>query len=634
MNSCREASGFFRKRAALEEEYGRTLQKLAKSSLESYGSVDGKAGTYVTSYHTILATHEQLAESRLKFAQRLTEMSEDLSNLVKEVDRNRKAARDTGSRLERNLLDAEQGVEKARTRFDSAAEDLERLLLVKSGESAKGGELAAQHASTGPGAGGQALANKGRSLGKAMSKGGMQLFKNSKNPQQLLRQEEEVRARTSQLSDTFRREVLQTQQMRQEYFNLQLPRILRSLKESADEIDNGLQFHLSRYAFLFESTVLADGMVVTPIGAAAENTGLTGSVGLKQAAESIDNRADFKTFMQNYSVLHARDYKGPRREGPYEEGFVNQPSPGNDGGGGAGAGAGGTGTSGNGALSNLSNSTSAQQRLRPIFGVDLATQMGRDNVDVPGILVKCAAAVEAFGKENIGIYRLSGTTSKVQRLKAKFDADWTQVDLFEDEEALSDVNIVSGCLKLWFRELPEPLLTWELYRTFVDAAKVENDRLRHIRLHEVVNQLPDANYSTLKALMGHLDRIRSREHLNQMSASNLAIVFGPTLLNPPPAGMVFENQQGSGIAGEGSGGGGGGGGSNEEAAVGQDNTDTNGGGALQDMAFQSKAVETILVHYADIFLEEEEIEALEQQERDDQAQADAMNGLSIDAGAP
>ena len=72
-------------------------------------------------------------------------------------------------------------------------------------------------------------------------------------------------------------------------------------------------------------------------------------------------------------------------------------------------------------------------------------------------------------------------------------------------EAINDINIVAGCLKLWFRELPEPLLTHELYHGFIEAAKIGNYRLRHIRLHEQVNELPDPNYATLKALMKHLD---------------------------------------------------------------------------------------------------------------------------------
>ena len=95
--------------------------------------------------------------------------------------------------------------------------------------------------------------------------------------------------------------------------------------------------------------------------------------------------------------------------------------------------------------------------------------MARDGVDVPPILQKCAAAIEAVGIQSMGIYRLSGTTSKVQRLKQKFDQDWTQVDLLNDE-AINDINIVAGCLKSWFRELPEPLLTHELYTGFIEAA--------------------------------------------------------------------------------------------------------------------------------------------------------------------
>lgn len=122
-------------------------------------------------------------------------------------------ARETGLRLERNLQDAEASVEKARTRFDATAEDLERLLLLKSGESAKSGEI---QSSGPPGK---------RTLGKAIGKSGL-LFKN-KNPQQILKQEEDIRSRTSTASDAFRKEVLATQGVRQEYFNLQLPRILR-----------------------------------------------------------------------------------------------------------------------------------------------------------------------------------------------------------------------------------------------------------------------------------------------------------------------------------------------------------------------------------------------------------------------
>ena len=170
--------------------------------------------------------------------------------------------------------------------------------------------------------------------------------------------------------------------------------------------------------------------------------------------------------------------------------------------------------------------------------------MLRDGVEVPRVLEKCCEAIELHGLDSMGIYRLSGTTSRVQRLKAALDrgellaflcwvrelttraeTDIEGTDLLS-EENLSDINDIAAVMKLWFRKMPEPLLTWELYTGFIEAAsesfpsiaperadlvlltraEIENDRLRHIRLHERVNDLPDPNYATLKYLMGHLDK--------------------------------------------------------------------------------------------------------------------------------
>ncbi len=105
----------------------------------------------------------------------------------------------------------------------------------------------------------------------------------------------------------------------------------------------------------------------------------------------------------------------------------------------------------------------------PTFGVDLGEQMLRDGVEVPRLLEKCAEAIELHGLDNMGIYRLSGTTSKVQRLKQKLDYDLEGTDLLS-EENLADINDTAAVLKLWFREMPEPLLTWELYYGFIEAA--------------------------------------------------------------------------------------------------------------------------------------------------------------------
>jgi len=58
---------------------------------------------------------------------------------------------------------------------------------------------------------------------------------------------------------------------------------------------------------------------------------------------------------------------------------------------------------------------------RPTFGVDLAEQMARDNVEVPPIMLKCCEAIEKYGIRSQGIYRVSGMTSKVATLKQKLD---------------------------------------------------------------------------------------------------------------------------------------------------------------------------------------------------------------------
>ena len=97
------------------------------------------------------------------------------------------------------------------------------------------------------------------------------------------------------------------------------------MKESLDEIDLGTQFHMSRYAFFYESMLLNDAVTVSPPQSVNPLSGpsIEEGPGLKSIAESIDNREDFKTFMQNYAVTFAASgQRVLRREGPPEEGFV------------------------------------------------------------------------------------------------------------------------------------------------------------------------------------------------------------------------------------------------------------------------------------------------------------------------
>ncbi|KAL0569063.1 Rho GTPase-activating protein [Marasmius crinis-equi] len=542
MVSCREASVFLKKRAVIEEEYGKSLQKLARSTAEVYSMNDGKAGTFVTAWQTSMRIHDIMGENRVRFSQRLNEMSDELGTIAKEVDKNRKSTKELATRYERALQEAEGITEKSRARLDVTSEELERVLLQKEGESLKDNSVQARG---GGGTGGK------RAIGKAVAKGGLLL--KGKNPGNIQRQEDDVRARVSAASDAFRKAVLDTQTMRQEYFNFQLPRILRSLKECSDEIDLGTQYHLTRYAFLFESTLVSDGTTLIPPKDDSSNAGL------KTAIEMIDNRGDFRVFMQNYAYAHGGAIaRGPRREGPADEGFL-PPIPSHQ----AERPPAAQSTPPGG---SLNGHQTMSDKGRPTFGVDLGEQMTRDDVDVPPIMRKCCDAIEKHGLTSQGIYRLSGTTSKVAKLKQLLDKDLDGVDL-DAPEWSADINNVASVIKMWLRELPEPLMTYGLQPGFVEAAKIENERLRHIRLHERVNELPDPNYATLKYLIGHLHRINQHESLNSMSTGNLAIVFGPTLFGQPVNGAA------------------------------------NG---MADAPHQNMAVETILNHYTDIFVDESE----------------------------
>ena len=146
---------------------------------------------------------------------------------------------------------------------------------------------------------------------------------------------------------------------------------------------------------------------------------------------------------------------------------------------------------------------------------------------MPQIVSVCCNFIEARGLVD-GVYRLSGISSNIQRLKKTFDDDKIP-DLFKDRQVLQDIHSVSSLVKLYFRELPSPVCTFHLYDQFVAAVKATED-LRLLKLKEVIAQLPDANYNTLEFLLKHLHRISLRHKDTGMTAKNLAIVWAPNLL--------------------------------------------------------------------------------------------------------
>lgn len=163
--------------------------------------------------------------------------------------------------------------------------------------------------------------------------------------------------------------------------------------------------------------------------------------------------------------------------------------------------------------------------LRPVFGVSLEELFARDQSAVPMVVIQCILAVDTFGLDVEGIYRLSGTASHINQLKSQFDHNAGQVDFRNPAAFFHDVNSVATLLKQFFRDLPDPLFTRVGYTSFIDAARIDDANQRRDALHQSINDLPDPNYATLRALVLHLHRVMQNEGRNRMGANNLALCF-------------------------------------------------------------------------------------------------------------
>jgi len=174
--------------------------------------------------------------------------------------------------------------------------------------------------------------------------------------------------------------------------------------------------------------------------------------------------------------------------------------------------------------------------VKRVFGVDLTTLIMVYNSKRPAVVDACIAEVESRGLYQEGIYRLSGFADDVEMLKNLVDKDGTVPNL--DEIAYPDVHVISGLLKLYFRSLPIPLITFDTYDSFIAASKLVDKNERNKGIYNALHELPAAHYETLKYLMRHLQRVSKYKDKNLMTTHNLGVVFGPTLLRAPDSEVM------------------------------------------------------------------------------------------------
>lgn len=172
------------------------------------------------------------------------------------------------------------------------------------------------------------------------------------------------------------------------------------------------------------------------------------------------------------------------------------------------------------------------------FGIDLPLLVRREGSSIPRVAVSLIEEVERRGLQEVGIYRISGSLSTVNALKRAFDSG---IPVNLADPAWEDINAVAGLFKLWLRELPEPLMTYGLYDKFLETLSIEDYAAKSLCLKELVHQLPVPNFSMLKRLIEHLEKVTDYEATNHMYAHNLAIVFGPNILQPTPSSGSFAS---------------------------------------------------------------------------------------------
>ncbi|XP_051959273.1 rho GTPase-activating protein 12b isoform X1 [Xyrauchen texanus] len=180
-----------------------------------------------------------------------------------------------------------------------------------------------------------------------------------------------------------------------------------------------------------------------------------------------------------------------------------------------------------------------------VFGCSLTALCQREGTSVPNFVKMCIEHVESTGLNVDGLYRVSGNLAVIQKLRFAVNHD-EKVNL--EDNKWEDIHVTTGALKMFFRELPEPLFTYASFSDFIEAIKNSDYKQRVQSIKDLIKQLPNPNQETMKVLFKHLKRVIDHGEVNRMTTQSVAIVFGPTLLRPEietgnmAVYMVYQNQ--------------------------------------------------------------------------------------------
>ncbi|XP_018090947.1 rho GTPase-activating protein 44 isoform X9 [Xenopus laevis] len=172
---------------------------------------------------------------------------------------------------------------------------------------------------------------------------------------------------------------------------------------------------------------------------------------------------------------------------------------------------------------------------KPSFGKPLEEHLTVSGREIAFPIEACVTMLLECGMQEEGLFRVAPSASKLKKLKAALDCCVVDV-----AEYSADPHAIAGALKSYLRELPEPLMTFELYEEWIQASNFQEQDKRLQALCNACEKLPKANYNNLKYVIKFLAKLTEYQDANKMTPSNMAIVLGPNLLWPQAEENITE----------------------------------------------------------------------------------------------
>ncbi|XP_035998078.1 rho GTPase-activating protein 44 isoform X3 [Fundulus heteroclitus] len=172
---------------------------------------------------------------------------------------------------------------------------------------------------------------------------------------------------------------------------------------------------------------------------------------------------------------------------------------------------------------------------KPCYGKPLEEHLALSGRDVAFPIEACVTMLLECGMQEEGLFRIAPSASKLKKLKASLDCGVMDVQEFS-----TDPHAIAGALKSYLRELPEPLMTFELYNDWIQASNIQDQEKRLQALLGACEKLPSANNNNFKYLIKFLSKLTEYQDVNKMTPGNIAIVLGPNLLWTHDEGNITE----------------------------------------------------------------------------------------------